>query len=119
MKKLLLVDDDRMFRDILTKAAEGESVEISWKTSLKAKGIGEAVEGIDGILLDYDLDDMTGYEVLDALKSSHSEIPVIMVSATNRPWQTKNDQYSNLKGFVSKWQEPEQLYSEIKTIFAG
>ena len=53
--------------------------------------------------MDYDLQETTGLEVAERLEREHPSIPVVMVSATNRPFSDDMELRKNIKGILSKW----------------
>lgn len=79
MRKLLLVDDDRSFLEILSLALS-KDFEIH-----KATGISEALtvlkEGVvDFICSDLNMKDGSGLDLLQFLKSNYTDIPFILLS---------------------------------------
>jgi PAS domain S-box-containing protein len=84
-ERLLLVDDDAMNLDLLAQRLEHQGFDVSRASS----GL-EALEQVDKtkmdlVLLDQQMPEITGIEVLRRLRSRHtpSELPVIMVTAGN------------------------------------
>ena len=81
--KVLAIDDDPQAHYILQRMLEGTDLTLVSTTS-GAEGIALArTEQPDVILLDFFLDQMTAFDVIDALKSDTSSraIPVIVVSS--------------------------------------
>lgn len=79
MKKLLLVDDDRLFLEILSLALS-DDFEIH-----KASGISEALtllkeDVVDFICSDLNMPDGSGLDLLHFLRSNHMNIPFILLS---------------------------------------
>ena len=79
---ILVVEDDQMSRDLLSRRLQRVGYTIATAedgdTALQMAGAG----GHDLMLLDYKMPGMTGYEVLQRLKSDESmrNLPVIMIS---------------------------------------
>ncbi len=81
IKKILVVDDVKMMRLILTKGLREKGFEVEEAES----GI-EAIEktndwGPDLVLLDINLNDMSGLQVLKSIKADHPDVEVIMITA--------------------------------------
>jgi DNA-binding response OmpR family regulator len=112
--KILLLEDDRILAESLQEylAAEGYEVTIA--------GLGEEVyektfdEAYDLYILDINVPDINGFEVLRALKEAEDETPAIYISAMT-------DVASMTKGFdlgavdyIKKPFDPEELLLRIR-----
>ena len=83
MAKLLVVDDDRMFAELIRRGLreEGHAVDVA---SDGAQGRTLAsVHDYDGILLDYVLPDGTGVQVVRALRDDGRRTPVLMLTGND------------------------------------
>lgn len=83
--RVLLVDDNEAFGKIMLRAAEKLGV-----TLIYCKGLADLDQlqqwSFDVALVDYDLGELTGFELTQHLeKCSEGDIPVILVSQTKRP----------------------------------
>lgn len=80
-RRLLVVDDDaascRLVRAIFT--AEGYEVNAAGTGQDAIRGVAATLPHI--VLLDLQLPDMTGLDVLDQVRQAHPEIPVVMLTA--------------------------------------
>lgn len=79
-EKILIVDDDRSVRWALNQAVESWGYETA-----QAGSVAEAVETFqaeepDVVLLDIDLPDGSGLDVLNSIKEQHPEIIVVMIT---------------------------------------
>jgi len=80
-KKVLVVDDEKNIRMLFRDELEEAGYEVDLAESGK-----EALDKIDSsppdlVILDIRMPDMTGIEVLQALRENHNDLPVIMVTA--------------------------------------
>jgi DNA-binding response OmpR family regulator len=79
-RKVLLVDDDPMMVRLVRKILAGNGF-----TSVRHAPTGrealEHIEGVDVVLLDHQLPDTTGLEVLDAIRSRPNPPAVILITA--------------------------------------
>ena len=113
--KLLIVDDEKLIRDVIKTYAELENYE-----TVEAEDGSEALdivakEKIDLIILDIMMPKMDGMTFLEKLKSNKN-IPVIILSA-------RNEEYDKLRGFdlgtddyLTKPFSPKELLARIKAI---
>ena len=49
------------------------------------------------------MDTDTGIEVAKHLKMLAPDVPVVIISSTNRPWDESHNDLTNVKAYVSKW----------------
>lgn len=110
MRKLLLVDDDRSFLEILSLALS-KDFEIH-----KATGISEALtvlkkDVIDFICSDLNMRDGNGLDLIQFLKSNHMNIPFILLSGQENCIEVKLAQRYGAT-FISKGNP--QILAEIK-----
>ena len=80
MSKILVIDDDAIERRLLT-ALLGKVGGYEVVTAETGRlGLERAVESVEAVLLDLQLPDMSGMEVLQKLKESRPQLPVIMLT---------------------------------------
>ena len=81
MKKILIVDDDREFRDHLIEVLKEEGYQIESASSAKeAYALLNAVE-FDIVLLDYLMPKQSGVDAISEIKRLRPKVKVIMVTA--------------------------------------
>ncbi len=82
MKKILVIDDKEISRNAFTdilKASEFSAIE----APTGKEGVQIFIkEGVSAVILDIELSDMNGIEVLKELKRIDPDVPIIMVSAS-------------------------------------
>lgn len=81
MKKILVVDDEKNIRTLFRDELEDEGYQVA-----TAGGGQEALDQIaadrpDLVVLDIRMEDMTGIEVLEVIRRSDKDLPVIMCTA--------------------------------------
>jgi DNA-binding NtrC family response regulator len=80
MKKILVIDDDAIERRLLTTLL-GKVGGYEVLTAENGRlGLERAVASVDAVLLDLQMPDMTGMEVLQKLKEARPQLPVIMLT---------------------------------------
>jgi len=118
MKTALVIEDDENNMKLITFILEKSGF-----TTIKAengkKGIELALkEKPDFILLDIQLPDMDGTEVLKAIRKSdiNDEIPVIAVTSYAMSGDREKLLEAGCSGYIEKPIDPETIITEIKRI---
>ena len=78
MKRILIIEDDDKIVDIIRICLEEEGYGATW-TSSGSEGVTLALEGIDLVILDLMLPDLSGEEVCRRLRRE-SNVPIIMLT---------------------------------------
>jgi len=119
MKKILLVEDDPFIRDITSIKLTEHNL-----TVLTAQNGAEALEVMknespDAVLLDLDLPDVSGLEVLKAVRSSETQknTPVIIFSNNDDPDTSKKANELGVdEFFVKATTNFEDLYKKLASL---
>ena len=84
--RLLIVDDNEMNRDMLARRLARKGYVIGLAETAKELLPRVKEEGIDLVLLDIEMPEVTGLDALQALRDSYSptDLPIIMVTAKNQ-----------------------------------
>jgi len=84
--RLLIVDDNEMNRDMLARRLARKGYVIGLAETAKELLPRVKEEGIDLVLLDIEMSEVTGLDALQALRDSYSptDLPIIMVTAKNQ-----------------------------------
>src|SRR3984893_2325141 len=84
--RLLIVDENEMKRDMLARRLARKGYVIGLAETAKELLPRVKEDGIDLVLLDIEMPDVTGLDALQALRESYSsiELPIIMVTAKNQ-----------------------------------
>jgi FixJ family two-component response regulator len=78
MPRILLIDDDATFHGFLCSLFEADRVELEWRPNGR-DGLAAFSPGrFDLVILDYQLPDMLGTEILDNLRVRDAKTPVVM-----------------------------------------
>jgi CheY-like chemotaxis protein len=115
-RNILLVDDDVIFGKIMKKKALECGINLDSVESMASLESIHSLAKYDLLLLDYDLEDTTGFEIAEFLQKARCMKPVLLVSNTNRPWQDKLKTLPNITGFASDQSGDQQT---IAIIFRG
>ena len=121
LKSVVIVDDHPLFRRGLIQLLN---------TIAGFRLIGEAANGRDGIdlvrrlkpdllLLDLNMKDMSGLDVLKAIKTSEGDTRVVMVTVSDQAEDLVAALRGGADGYLLKDMEPEQMVESLEAAAAG
>ena len=113
--KLLLVDDDQEFLDMLAEFLISENFEIHIANDGYQALSRLAQESFDLCVLDIMLPDISGIEVLKTLRQS-SNLPTLMLTAKSDPFERILGLELGADDYLSKPFEPWELAARIRAI---
>ena len=99
MTKVLVVDDTKIIREVLTKFLKKEGHEVRLAQNGKQGIELFRKEQFDLVLTDVVMPDVSGLDVLAAIRKTNRDVPVIVMSATFNPVNFKE---TSNTAFVSK-----------------
>jgi DNA-binding NarL/FixJ family response regulator len=119
--RIVLIDDHTLFRESLVRLLEAQpEFEVVARGGTVAEGQQALAEAaVDVILLDYDLGDEVGTDLLTRLGVRESALKVIMVTAGMGPSATLNAVNAGVAGVVLKHSDPRYLVEAIHKVAAG
>jgi two-component system alkaline phosphatase synthesis response regulator PhoP len=117
MKKIIIVEDEEVLRNLLKKKLESEGYEVEVAEDGE-EGIRKIREvKFDLILLDIIMPKMGGFDVLEAMQKDEniSDIPVIVVSNSGQPVEIDRAQKLGAKDWVVKTEfDPQEVIKKVK-----
>lgn len=120
--KILVVDDHVLIREALRgvlKELKGDANVFEAPDSRRAMQLVEENPDIELILLDLNLPDRDGFEVLTELRKSYSAISVVVLSGNEGGNIVKRSLNLGALGFIPKSARREVMLSAFNLIFAG
>jgi two-component system nitrate/nitrite response regulator NarL len=120
LMRILLIDDHALFRIGLRELLERRGLEV-------LGAVGDCEEGIrlvlekqpDVVLLDMRMPQMSGLEVLQALREKGQQMPIVILTTS----RVENDVIASLQcgaqGYLLKDMEPDELIRSLNEIVAG
>jgi two-component system, NarL family, nitrate/nitrite response regulator NarL len=119
--RILLIDDHTLFRESLVRLLEMEpEFQVIARCATVAEGYQAlASTAVDVVLLDYDLGDEVGTDLLAKLDSGRSNARVILVTAGMRAIATLHAVEAGVAGIVLKHSDPRHLIEAIRRVAAG
>lgn len=116
MKRILIVDDEKnirtLFRDELEE--EGYTVETAGSGREALQKIDEF--GPDVMVLDIRMEDMTGLEVLEELRKTNTDLPVIMCTAVRGLQDDFTVWDAHVSDYITKPVDLEDLKGKIQKV---
>jgi len=112
--KILLVDDEPLNLDLLEQELSelGYMIEKAEKGSEALRLITEACP--DLVVLDYQMPEMNGIEVLTEIRKSHGDLPVVIITAHGTIERAVEAIKSGADDFITKPFDPEHLALVVK-----
>ena len=119
--KVLIVDDHAVVREGLKQILSSTSDVVVIAEASSGREAIEAVEtrGVDVMVLDISLPDISGFEVLDKLKVEYPQLPVVMLSVHAEDQYAIRALKSGACGYVSKLAPPKELIRAVRKAASG
>ena len=120
--KVLLIDDHPLILSALKTVIQGLGDDVT------VAGVGSAAEArvalkqdadFDLVLLDLQLGDATGFELLTELRSTYPALPVVVVSASDRTSDVIRSIDMGAMGFVPKRASNDTLCEALRLVMSG
>lgn len=121
--RILVCDDHALFRDGLQLVLD------QLEESVELVGVGDAEallaevrateDDLDLVLLDIGLRGMHGFDALARLRRDHPSVPVVVVSASERPEDVRQALRGGAVGFIPKSTRGTVLLSALRLVLAG
>lgn len=119
--RILLIDDHTLFRESLVRLLEAEP---GFQVAAHCASIAEATSilattAIDVVLLDYDLGEEVGTNLLQHLRAGNNVPKILMVTAGMRDSVTREALSAGVSGVIFKHSGPSQLIEAIHRVAEG
>lgn len=120
--KVLVIDDHPLILSALKLVIEGlgsDVTVIGVGTARAARSALQADADYDLVLLDLHLGDADGFEVLGEFRAAYPALPVVVVSASERPSDVIRAVDLGAMGFVPKRASNETLFEALHMVMSG
>eukprot|EP01137_Pigoraptor_chileana_P000808 Opistho-2@37555 len=120
--KVLLIDDHPLILSALQTVIEGIGDDvrvIGAESAAAARQTLKAHEDFDLVLLDLQLGDASGFDVLDEFRAAYPALPVVVISASDRTSDVIRAIDQGAMGFVPKRTSTELLSQALKLVMSG
>ena len=116
MFKILIVDDDKYTRFLLSELLESEHYTVFTAASGEEAQSIMLHEKFDLVIVDIMMPKMDGYEFTEDLRSFDKLIPVLMISAKQLPEDRKKGFLSGIDDFMTKPLDNEEVLLHVKAL---
>jgi DNA-binding response OmpR family regulator len=79
--KVLIVDDEKDFLDIMAERLEARDMDVSTATSAEDALAMVRTESYDAVIMDFMMPEMDGFTALKRFKETRPDIPIILLTA--------------------------------------
>lgn len=120
--KVLLIDDHPLILSALQTVIQGlggETTVVGVGTAREARETLAASEDFDLVLLDLQLGDANGFDVLAEFRTKYPSLPVVVISASDRSSDVIRAVDLGAMGFVPKRSSNEALYEALRMVMSG
>ncbi len=120
--KILLVDDHPLILSALQSVIEGMRPGVVVVSAASARAARQTLcddADFDLVLLDLQLGDADGFDVLDEFRATYPALPVVVVSASDRQSDVIRAVDAGAMGFVPKRSSNEALYEALHVVMSG
>lgn len=120
--KVLLIDDHPLILAALQSVIEGlggETTVVGAGTARAARETLKADPDFDLVLLDLQLGDANGFELLAEFRATYPSLPVVVVSASDRSSDVIRAIDIGAMGFVPKRASNETLFEALRMVMSG
>ncbi len=116
MFRILVVDDDKNTRRLMQAVLEDAHYEV--ETAENGEDALRVMDGkhIDLVVLDVMMPKMDGYEFTSLLRSSNSDLPILMVSAKQLPEDRKQGFLVGTDDYMTKPVDEEEMLLRIRAL---
>lgn len=120
--KVLLIDDHPLILSALQTVIEGLGDEVQVVGADSAAAARQTLKqhaDFDLVLLDLQLGDASGFDVLDEFRAAYPALPVVVISASDRASDVIRSIDQGAMGFVPKRSSTEMLSQALKLVMSG
>jgi len=116
---ILVVDDDENVRSSLAMILQKAGFRVL------TTGLGQSAlhmicrEHLDMVLLDLSLPDIHGLSLLPKIQTKHSDLPVIILTATPTPDTIAEASRLKIQGYLLKPLDPDILVERVRSVLCG
>jgi DNA-binding response OmpR family regulator len=114
--KILLVDDERGFVDVISKRMSKRNIEVTKAYSGKDALQALRKTDFDAVVLDLKMEDMDGIEILKIFKKIVPDLPVIMLTGHGSEEAARDGIGLGASDYLTKPCDFEELIAKIKDV---
>jgi len=117
-KKILIVDDEMSFLDVVREALELRGFEVLATTNAVEAGLALADRKPDLILMDIKMPGINGFQACEAIRrnSATKDLPIVVVSALSDESDIKKARKIGIADYIVKPVDIENLVKRVREI---
>ena len=117
---VLVVEDDAIVRDWVRLALEGSEFRVAGEASAGADALALLVRrAIDLVLVDQNLPDRLGTEVVRQMRRGGSQAPAVLMTASTQRGLNETAREAGVQASVIKSSDPERLLGAMRSALLG
>lgn len=113
-EKVLLVDDEKEFLEIMSERMEARGMEVTTAQSADQALSLISKQSFDAIIMDFQMPEMDGMEALKAIKEKKPELQIILLTGYGTIEKTVEAMKVGATDFLQKPADIEELAKKIK-----
>ena len=117
--KIYIIDDHALFRNGLISLLESRGISAQAASSPEQGLIEIPTLSLDIILLDLRMPDMSGIDVLKALKAQNEQTPILMLTTSTEERDLRDCLKHGAQGYLLKDMDPDELVKALDETVKG
>ncbi len=113
---VLIIDDEPAYLESISLSLEGYFLVRTAKSGLDALKIMNDANRLSLILLDLDMPEMTGVELLETVRSKNINIPILIVTGKGRHEWARRCAELGVQGYLDKLIDIEELIGKMEQL---
>lgn len=116
MFHILVVDDDKNTRRLMRAVLEDADYTVSTAANGKEALAAMEAEHVDLVILDIMMPEMDGYEFTETLRAVNNDLPILMISAKQKPEERKQGFLVGTDDYMTKPVDEEEMLLRIRAL---
>lgn len=115
-RRFVLIDDDEIFCAMMSNYAQLRDIPLDFFLSLGEMGSIGRLSDYELAIVDFDLGPMNGLEIAEYLPALFGDMPLILISATDRAFHAGKNWPASIKAFVHKERGPSAILDAAMSV---
>ena len=116
MFHILVVDDDKHTRRLMRAVLEDADYTVTTAANGKEALAAMEAEHVDLVILDIMMPEMDGYEFTETLRAVNNDLPILMISAKQKPEERKQGFLVGTDDYMTKPVDEEEMLLRIRAL---
>lgn len=121
MIRLLIADDHAIVREGLKQLVKlTQDIEVAAEAASGSETLDQLENGVfDLLLLDMNMPGVSGIELIELIKETHPDVPILVYSMYNQSHVANSAFTAGASGYFTKSSDPRILMDAIRTVYGG